>query len=1051
MKTKRQPKLMRGEDEFGIPQTPTMPPPKRRSGPPKTGRHAGKNAKDQSKGLQELTAFKEQANEFDNLIASKAPARKNVTKKQVIAKPAAKSSAKQKSSDTSAQSSAAQNKSSGGSSVQAPIPLAHTKSRRAAAVSANKKLQGISDDIESGDDAQNAITNNAPPAKRAAPKLSGAADGILQHTSEAVTATDDNQQKPANSPNKGKARMKKVGQDSIEFALKPNTKAALSSNTKIEKTLSGTDRTQDPVEKAKGRPAEAQSRADVPAIRLKSSERAIVSEDRASVLPAMSGAETLSAIVGEDLLQDDGEYLFHDSPGLAVEEPKTPSKKPKLRNAQTKAVKVPEELRAEKHTTMLDRTDETSTMKEARLQLVQNENPVELSNKDTTMQQPVSNPPGNMTNVQGVTSRTEQQAIKKTLSGFRDPFASKLNAVVTGGEATSQRPSVSGLVTKSDAARTKPAQKRLGTTGERVQDPIGQLSSEEKGSSVARSGLPVTDPRSLQPMKKSKRKAEVEHISTTKIARVGLTAPAKSRFEETTPLIASRKIPLISFGASGPRNQGTVLRKSRMTKTQSPGDGPAMLPNEAEPFNAEAELSNEEAEPFNEEAEPLPEVYERIHGEAEPLSEVDESIHEKAIPMHDEAIPVHEEIVPVHHQVTRIHNEAGRVRWSVQKQRKRLMALTSPREKRSTVPLVPERLVSNSSQTRVDANGSPMRDRHPTNAPTYLFKPSSLRDDAGDDVESPCLDNDDGDPFTEKEETNLQPTLPSKAYESQASMPQPGAYTWVNVTRNTKQVPSSPNAPSVTSALPVHHVYQSGEIVNPRTEETIVPSVPQDPFAGESADSSFNQLLRKATEKGTKRPAEDIGRTSPKKPRLSIRASLDDPDNTLVEAPKKSKHRKTRFVEVSSSSSSSEQGSEDEPSPTLVEKDLESTADEWRKALQPHQQRVLDILTEISHRLLAHLIRNEDAFMDMVNDFAKGGNLLIDHYEKDCQAKLDAHSAVADDLKQKMRTIYSKTSADLKKEAVRVNGRTQELETEWRTGQQSLLASAKTVLAACAI
>ena len=142
--------------------------------------------------------------------------------------------------------------------------------------------------------------------------------------------------------------------------------------------------------------------------------------------------------------------------------------------------------------------------------------------------------------------------------------------------------------------------------------------------------------------------------------------------------------------------------------------------------------------------------------------------------------------------------------------------------------------------------------------------------------------------------------------------------------------------------------------------------------------------------------------------------------------------------------------SEGEPSRTPVEETVEDTPTQWKKALQPHHQSTLDVLTEISHRILAHMIKNEDAFLDLILDFKKGGNLLIDHLEKELERQNVARAATTDALEKKMISIFQKVTVDLERNADLMIGRTREVEDEWRTHQQSLLASADAALAACA-
>ena len=174
-----------------------------------------------------------------------------------------------------------------------------------------------------------------------------------------------------------------------------------------------------------------------------------------------------------------------------------------------------------------------------------------------------------------------------------------------------------------------------------------------------------------------------------------------------------------------------------------------------------------------------------------------------------------------------------------------------------------------------------------------------------------------------------------------------------SLSNNSKQVPSSPHAPSLFGALPPHHIYHDGEIVNAETKESIIPVKPQDPFLGaaQNVQNSFMNALRKSTETAAKRlipGAREKGGSRA----VVVRPSLnmgEDPDKTLVEPNLRKKYKQVHVSETSSSSQSSFSSRASQPGESSQEESDGETEAKWQKGLEPHQENMLECLLTISH------------------------------------------------------------------------------------------------------
>ena len=170
---------------------------------------------------------------------------------------------------------------------------------------------------------------------------------------------------------------------------------------------------------------------------------------------------------------------------------------------------------------------------------------------------------------------------------------------------------------------------------------------------------------------------------------------------------------------------------------------------------------------------------------------------------------------------------------------------------------------------------------------------------------------------------------------------------------NSKGKYASPTAPSDFASMPAHYMFDDGTIVNSQTKENIVPSEPQDPFtgAGQVGTSDFIRALRRKSGTEARRQDDLLSRkgtvTNAKR---QFPAWTEDPDKTLVEVEPPRKQRKRDIISIGSTITSSSLGSTASKglSSSIEASSLESDS-QWRKAFEPHQSDMLGVLTEISH------------------------------------------------------------------------------------------------------
>ena len=171
---------------------------------------------------------------------------------------------------------------------------------------------------------------------------------------------------------------------------------------------------------------------------------------------------------------------------------------------------------------------------------------------------------------------------------------------------------------------------------------------------------------------------------------------------------------------------------------------------------------------------------------------------------------------------------------------------------------------------------------------------------------------------------------------------------------NTKALPSSPTAPSrMLEAMTAHKIADDGRFVNVHTATVLTAAEPQDPFMDNSHNlpNPFLTMLRASTQ-------EDGGKREKcaKKTSITQRAGVDDsaplfdPDRTLVEVDPRhygrlppSSHGKPSSSPPSISNRSSL------PSESDKDETRAELAQMWMEALRPHQRGALASLHEMSN------------------------------------------------------------------------------------------------------
>lgn len=405
----------------------------------------------------------------------------------------------------------------------------------------------------------------------------------------------------------------------------------------------------------------------------------------------------------------------------------------------------------------------------------------------------------------------------------------------------------------------------------------------------AQNGRPVTDDKNATHEKASLPAPPTHPKPKDSTAKGGGTI-AK---EKTPAPVISRRTEIISWNSTGPRNQGTASsNKKGQTQYISSAESNEVLAEQPAP-------QKRKVAPFLDDPAPWE---------------------------HDSTKRQKQETSTPRHNCDYVPRMIAEPRLSISKNR--------PHGR-------------SSQSTRVNYNGSPM-----PLTDIRQGEPNTLEGITEDDHHNlgptAFIDDEDNGMIPANDDYWQENELPAERY---ASHPVTNGVNNKHFSGNSKQLPSSPHAPSAFEIEPAHYVLEDGDLLNARTRKTIVPTEPHDPFIGgeKKPPSSFMAALRKSSAAEARRKSDEA-RIQRRQFDLAKNKLVgdDDPDKTLVEPP--AKRRKVKYVMVSSSSTTPETASrEHSPSEEISNGQDDDSEVAWRKALEPHQDNVADILSLVSH------------------------------------------------------------------------------------------------------
>lgn len=481
---------------------------------------------------------------------------------------------------------------------------------------------------------------------------------------------------------------------------------------------------------------------------------------------------------------------------------------------------------------------------------------------------------GNRQQQQDQASREEETKV------FLAPTKKRLIASMLEA-ALSPIPALQSQEEESEPRRKIHAAQRIqdfGETRAEVQEPNANISHDipKEDNSKARQKRPSgeMDPRQA---KKSKVAGSKPHISPH-MARAQIQTPKKKL------LAVSKKPNLIHFDASGPRNQGVRSTEKSKAPAQTP------VPSR--------------------------------HGG--PPSEATQSHKRKLSDAVDDS------------SVAARHHQPG----------KRLkIDHSNPIDMQVKKPIVPstnrQMRVHSSQNSRVDEFGSPLPFHHRgksslviPNATAPVVKISPPLNEVSD--------TDDLVDFPVEFDTKVEPKLPVAQHGTQPKLTE----CKLIVASNRKHRPSSPNAPgSIITDMTAHTVQPSGHFLGLQTNDVVVPQRPKDPFIEMAQDrpiSKFMETLRRSSiTHGQKEEANRSKQNDDKDNRNN------DPDKTLIGEPGSPGDDDS---DTTSGSSSSSHSSDSQHQSNAEASDDESEPhDAWKKALKTHQRDIFDQLYEIGH------------------------------------------------------------------------------------------------------
>ena len=398
------------------------------------------------------------------------------------------------------------------------------------------------------------------------------------------------------------------------------------------------------------------------------------------------------------------------------------------------------------------------------------------------------------------------------------------------------------------------------------------------------------------PMHRKGERLQQARAKATTFIKQGLE---KEAFSRTPVPDIKRKPEIISFSAEGPRNQGTASFKTPQppkpwaalqayTEQVTPVKGQDMLKRKAAPYPGDPKLFHHQQPAKRQRRDDVP---------------------------------------PIKH---------------------RYAAQIIPQPNTMVFPEKSQR--ASSQSTRVDQNGSPMPSMRARNE-KLIATQLDLDDDELPHISDKGIDDDDQ--RLVLDQGNYQWSDPTLPLTKIPLRPQGKKAAFEKLSSNNKRQPSSPEAPSSFASMTAHHVYHDGTIVNPQTKDDIIPTEPQDPFVGngQMQKSDFIRALRMSSTSEACRKSDWKNQQAMSNfPKRRLPAHAEDPDKTLVEEEPPMKQQKGEAMLITSSSSKSTTSEIISSSLNLSSQGCGVDAlAEWRKAFEPHQSSMLDVLLNISH------------------------------------------------------------------------------------------------------
>lgn len=218
---------------------------------------------------------------------------------------------------------------------------------------------------------------------------------------------------------------------------------------------------------------------------------------------------------------------------------------------------------------------------------------------------------------------------------------------------------------------------------------------------------------------------------------------------------------------------------------------------------------------------------------------------------------------------------------------------------------------------------------------------------------------------------------------------------------NTKAVPAEPDQESQA----ITHVARIPADGQPFVTAVTMKQPPTDPFTS-SEEGNIQGGKGSSTSAFPERLKRKAAHVLPRHDHTASKRVLidNDPDKTLVEAeqedyrPAPTQKRPKRMESFDSDPSSNDSVTSEGTSSSQLNMGI------WRKALQPHQMNLFDELVTISHRLVRQLVSQEEATRDIVDDYRRRCEELVDSMRVDHAKDVQVYCDSLQDKKKRLRS-----------------------------------------------